>query len=97
MDKLSSIEKRVLSLLVQGHVIGTSNVGYRVWPQRRMQPQGAALAAGNVLKRLRDRGLVASTEQGDQARHEITSLGQRELAAVAEDDARQLDLFKAVE
>lgn len=44
---MTSIELTLLQCLAtQGPIRGTAQVGYALWPDRSMQPQGAALAAG---------------------------------------------------
>jgi len=44
---MTSIEQTLLRCLAtQGPIRGPAQVGYALWPDRAMQPQGAALAAG---------------------------------------------------
>lgn len=45
-----------------------------------MQPQGAALAAGKVLRGLRDKEYVASHYESKLSRYEITNQGRIALA-----------------
>ena len=55
------LERKLVALLAQGGSIrGTAQVGYAIRPEREKRPQGAALAAGKVLRGLRDRGAIAS-------------------------------------
>lgn len=45
--RMTLIEHTLLRCLAsQGPIRGTAQVGYALWPDRPMQPQGAALAAG---------------------------------------------------
>ena len=48
-----------------------------------MQPQGAALAAGKVLRGLRDSGYIESYFESKLSRYEITSKGRAALAELA--------------
>ena len=48
-----------------------------------MQPQGAALAAGKILRGLRDKGYVASHYESKLSRYEITNQGRTALAEQA--------------
>jgi hypothetical protein len=57
--RMTLIEHTLLRCLAsQGPIRGTAKVGYALWPDRPMQPQGAALAAGKILRGLRDKGKV---------------------------------------
>ncbi len=92
----TKIETALIELLSKGAIRGTAHVGYALWPERKMQPQGAALAAGKILRGLRDRGAVESHYESKLSRYEVTAAG---LEALAEDvrelaDERQLNLLE---
>lgn len=70
-------------LATQGPIRGTAQVGYALWPDRSMQPQGAALAAGKILRGLRNKGYVASHYESKLSRYEMTNPGRTALAARA--------------
>lgn len=56
---LTPIEIRLAYLLVeQVKIEGTAQVGYALWPDKEMRAQGAALAAGRVLRMLENKGMV---------------------------------------
>jgi len=81
---MTSIELTLLQCLAtKGPIRGTAQVGYALWPDRSMQPQGAALAAGKILRGLRDKGYVASHYESKLSRYEITNPGRAALAARA--------------
>jgi len=82
---LTPIEINLLNLLNKsGSIRGTAQVGYALWPERIMQPQGAALAAGKVLRRLRDSGFVTSSVDNVLSRYDITENGRLALSKVEE-------------
>ncbi len=90
------IERTLIALLVNGGQIrGTAQVGYALWPEPVMQPQGAALAAGKVLRGLRDRGLIDSHIEDRLSRYEVTNKGRDTLAEDLQVlvDQRQLTLL----
>lgn len=90
------IERALVALLVdRGPIRGTAQVGYALWPTREMQPQGAALAAGKVLRGLRDRGIIESHFDTKLSRYEVTANGREALAADLKEavDGRQLNLL----
>lgn len=92
----TTIEKTLIVLLAEkGSIRGTAHVGYALWPERRMQPQGAALAAGKVLRGLRDRGFVISYCDDVLSRYEVTASGREALAADVKkaEDLGQLNLL----
>lgn len=81
---MTPIEQTLLKRLAsQGPIRGTAQVGYALWPERSMQPQGAALAAGKILRGLRDKGYVASHNESKLSRYEITKQGRVALAEQA--------------
>jgi hypothetical protein len=78
---MTLIEQTLLRCLAtQGPIRGTAQVGYALWPDRSMQPQGAALAAGKILRGLRDKGYVDSHYESKLSRYEITTQGHVALA-----------------
>lgn len=96
---LSSIQLRLLSVLAkEGPIRGTAKVGHVLWPDRDLQSQGAALAAGNVLRSLQQNGYVACRATGRNRKsksYRMTKAGQKVLAEnlAASVDPRQLSLF----
>lgn len=94
--RLSPIENELVALLEQGAIVGTAEVGYRLWPDREMQPQGAACAANGILRRLLDRGYIQSTQVKDRRRWEVTDAGKeaREQDRIDAIDPRQLTLLE---
>jgi len=81
---MTSIEQTLLQRLAsQGTIRGTAQIGYALWPDRSMQPQGAALAAGKILRGLCDKGYVASHSESKLSRYEITNQGRVALAEQA--------------
>jgi hypothetical protein len=93
----SPIERTLVALLIDGGPIrGTAQVGYALWPDRSMQPQGAALAAGKVIRRLHDTGAIERHVDATLARYEVTAIGRAWLAAdlLESVDVRQLSLLK---
>ena len=94
--RFTPIERTLVELLVEhGAIRGTAQVGYALWPDRAMQPQGAALAAGKVLRGLRDRGTIDSNFDDKLSRYVVTASGREALAADLQEsiDARQLTLL----
>jgi hypothetical protein len=86
----------LLALLVDhGPIRGTAQVGYALWPDRTMQPQGAAVAVGGILRRLRTKGFIASVPDSILSRYEVTNNGRAALAAELQDavDSRQMTLL----
>lgn len=94
---LSPIQQELIGLLIQkGTIRGTSQVGYALWPDRDMQSQGAAAAAGNIIYRLLQKGYIANTIIDNLPSYSVTELG---IAALEEDrlaaiDTRQLSIFE---
>lgn len=95
--RLSQIETDLVALLESGPILGTAEVGYRLWPDREMQPQGAACAVNGILKRLADRGYIESTQVDERRSYSVTSAGieARELDRLDAIDPRQLTLLDA--
>lgn len=54
-----------------------------LWPDRSMQPQGAALAAGKVLRGLPNHRYVESHSESKLSRYEITNKGRAALVELA--------------
>jgi hypothetical protein len=94
--RLSPIENELVALLEHGPIIGTAEVGYRLWPDRDMQPQGAACAANGILRRLLDRGYIESAQVDDRRKWEVTHVGKdaREQDRLDMIDPRQLTLLE---
>ncbi len=92
---LSTIEKFLLNVLSIQEIRGTAQVGYALWPDRNMQPQGAALAAGKILRSLRDKGFVSSADREGLSCYAITTSGRFALKEAQESliDPRQLSLI----
>jgi len=81
---MTPIEQALLHrLATTGPIRGTAQVGYALWPDRTMQPQGAALAAGKILRGLRDSGYVDSHYESKLSRYEITDQGRAALTQQA--------------
>ncbi|MGX9221870.1 hypothetical protein ACWV27_26255 (plasmid) [Massilia varians] len=93
--RLSLIENDLVALLEKGPITGAAEVGHRLWSNREMQPQGAACAANGILRRLVDRGYVASTPVGDRQCFSVTEAGRdaREQDRLDDIDPRQLTLL----
>ena len=93
---MSPIECTLIDVLAtKGPIRGTAQVGYSLWPDRSMQPQGAAVAAGKVIRGLLDKKYIVSIEDNKLSRYEATQAGrdaleQHRLAAV---DTRQLSIL----
>lgn len=80
-DALSAIELSLMRLLdSKGPIRGTAQVGYALWPNRSMQPQGAALAAGRILRRLLDKGHITSEYESQLSRYDISGTGREALS-----------------
>lgn len=94
--RLSPIENDLVALLERGPIVGTAEVGYHLWPDRDMQPQGAACAANGILRRLLDRGFIDSDQVGDRRRWCVTAAGSdaREQDRIDAIDPRQLTLLE---
>ncbi|MFC5511130.1 hypothetical protein ACFPOU_08315 [Massilia jejuensis] len=96
--RLSAIETELVALLeVKGPIHGTAQVGYALWPDREMQPQGAAIAAGGILRRLLDRAYIASALADNRRSYSVTASGieAREQDRIDAIDPRQLTLLPA--
>ncbi|MEX5747609.1 hypothetical protein [Massilia sp. X63] len=93
--RLSLIENDLVALLEKGPITGAAEVGHRLWSDREMQPQGAACAVNGILRRLVDRGYVASTPVGDRQCFSVTEAGRdaREHDRLDDIDPRQLTLL----
>jgi len=92
---LWKIEKIILRVIIeQGSITGTSTVGFAIWPNRNIQPQGAAAGAGRFLRRLIDRGFVITTQDHTALPcYRVTSIGHQ----VWKDetiDSRQMSLLE---
>lgn len=89
-------ERRVVRLLLtQGPIRGTSQVGYLLWPDREMSPQGAALAVGGILRRLVNKRYVRTWIQDGATVYACTTVGDhaQELDRLDKIDPRQLSLI----
>ena len=95
--RLSEIETELVALLeTKGPIYGTAEVGFALWPDREMQPQGAAIAAGGILRRLLDRAYIASTLIDNRRSYSVTESGKeaREQDRIDAIDPRQLTLLE---
>lgn len=95
--RLSAIETELVALLeTKGPIHGTAEVGFALWPDREMQPQGAAIAAGGILRRLLDRAYIASTLIDNRRSYSVTENGKeaREQDRIDAIDPRQLTLLE---
>jgi len=95
--RLSPIENELIALLEKnGPIHGTAEVGYALWPDREMQPQGAAIAAGGILRRLLDRAYIESTLVENRRSYSVTASGieAREQDRIDAIDPRQLTLLE---
>ena len=95
--RLSAIETELVALLeTKGPIHGTAEVGYALWPDREMQSQGAAIAAGGILRRLLDRAYIASTLVDNRRSYSVTASGieAREQDRIDAIDPRQLTLLE---
>ena len=94
---LSKIERQLLKLLIDdGPLYGTAQVGYHLWADRDMEPQGAAVAAGGVLRRLIERDCICQERAGGVSKYVITDHGIIALdqALMSDIDPRQLGFFE---
>lgn len=94
--RLSPIETELVALLeTLGPIHGTAAVGYALWPDREMEPQGAAIAAGGILRRLLDRAYIAATLVDNRRSYSVTESGKEARAQDRIDaiDPRQLTLL----
>lgn len=95
--RLSAIESELVALLeTKGTIHGTAAVGYALWPDREMEPQGAAIAAGGILRRLLDRAYIAATLVENRRSYSVTESGKeaREQDRLDAIDPRQLTLLE---
>ena len=94
---LSKIERQLLKMLIaEGPLYGTAQVGYQLWADREMEPQGAAVAAGGVLRRLIEREYICQERAGGVSKYTVTDNGIIALdqALLSDIDPRQLGFFK---
>lgn len=93
--RLSPIENDLVAMLEEGPIHGTAEVGYRLWPDREMQPQGAACAANGILRRLLDRHYIESCLLDHRRSYFVTAAGRsaREQDRIDAIDPRQLTLL----
>lgn len=95
--RLSAIETELVALLeTKGPIHGTAEVGYALWPDREMQPQGAAIAVSGILRRLLDRAYIASALVDNRRSYSVTASGieAREQDRIDAIDPRQLTLLE---
>jgi len=95
--RLSPIETNLVALLEKnGPILGTAEVGYALWPDRDMQPQGAAIAVGGILRRMLDRGYIESILVDHRRSYAVTECGRtaREQDRIDAIDPRQLTLLE---
>lgn len=93
--RLSPIENDLVALLEKGPIVGAAEVGHQLWPDREMQPQGAACAVNGILRRLVERGYVEATQIKDRRSYAATPAGReaREQDRLDAIDPRQLTLL----
>lgn len=94
--RLTPAERRVVHLLLKrGPIRGTAQVGFALWPDREMSPQGAAVAVGGILRRLVDKRYVRTWIQDGATVYACTTLGDhaQELDRLDTIDPRQLSLI----
>jgi hypothetical protein len=93
--RLSPIENDLVALLEKGPILGAAEVGHQLWPDREMQPQGAACAVNGILRRLIERGYVEATQVEDRRSYAATPAGReaREQDRLDAIDPRQLTLL----
>lgn len=95
--RLSAIETELVAMLEKkGPIHGTAEVGYALWPDRKMQPLGAAIAACGILRRLLDRAYIASALVDNRRSYSVTASGieAREQDRIDAIDPRQLTLLE---
>jgi len=67
MCELTEIEQKLLTLLAEhGEIKGSANLGFLLWPESERNnrtPQGMALAAGRVARRLKDKRIITACGQ----------------------------------
>jgi hypothetical protein len=95
---LSSIEIQLMTFLSNnGPISGAAQVGFALWPRRRIKCCGAAFAAGKILNRLNASGCVAISRGIPKAklltRYAMTDVGRAALAAEVKVTMVQLLLF----
>jgi len=91
------VERRVVDLLARnGPITGTAAVGYGLWPDRDIQPQGAACAAGRIVSGLVGKGYVQYTMDDKRKCYAVTDAGRAALEEAIKSDInpRQLLLFR---
>ena len=57
-------ERRALDALSPTRAMNAATIAGHIWPEHSMTAQGAALAAGGILGRMRSRGLVERYRSG---------------------------------
>lgn len=95
--RLSSIETELVALLEsKGPIRGTAEIGHALWPDRDIQPQGAAIAAGGILRRLLDRAYIEFALVDNRRVYSVTQSGKaaREQDRLDTIDSRQLTLLE---
>lgn len=93
---MTPIQRQLLSQLQNvGPIRGTAQVGYALWPDRSMQPQGAAVAAGKIIRALREFGYVEVGSDNKLAVYSLTVTGAAALEAdrLSLADDRQRSVF----
>lgn len=89
-------ECRVVRLLLKrGPIRGTAQVGFALWTDRVMTAQGAAVAAGGILRRLVNKRFVRTWIENGITVYACTTLGDhaQELERLSNIDPRQLSLI----
>jgi hypothetical protein len=93
---MTPIQRQLLAhLAANGPVRSTAQIGYALWPDRAMQPQGAAVAAGKVIRGLRTLGFLEVGTEANLAVYDINEAGRSALEAeqLSLADRRQMTLL----
>jgi hypothetical protein len=95
MNMTPAERKVVRLLLTRGPIRGTAQVGFALWPDREMTPQGAAVAVGGILRRLVNKRYVRSWILDGITVWACTTLGDhaQEMDRLSNIDPRQLSLI----
>ena len=95
--RLSAIETKIVVLLEgTGQARAAAEIGYSLWPDRDIGPQGAGGVAGRILRRMLHLGYVEATLVEGGWAYEVTASGveAREQDRIDAIDARQMSLLE---
>jgi hypothetical protein len=93
---MTPIQRQLLGQLKEiGPIRGTAQVGYALWPDRSIQPQGAAVAAGKIIRTLRELGYIQVGSESKLAVYSLSVTGAAALEANIDSliDDRQRSVF----